>query len=240
MLAKPQDKVPIRDLDVTIVDRGRQGSDAAAGPAGLPNPLCAALHAEGAGSERERAVGRIDDRVRAVPHAGPRRPDVEQGARARLPEQPARPGRRVPDDAPRADAVGPAGHRAHAEAARGDHEQRSEEGGRGRGDADRPQLAGPRGLLAAPLRGRCRRGEHAGGDDREPGRVHGALHQDFRSARRQLHGHEFANEGDEDLQSAEPARACRRRSRTSAARSPAPMHKITVADLPAPQRPRAA
>ena len=46
----------------------------------------------------------------------------------------------------------------------------------GRGDADRPQLAGARGLLAAALLGGCRQArEHAGADDREPGRVDRAL-----------------------------------------------------------------
>ena len=70
-------------------------------------------------------------------------------------------------------------------------------------------FAGARGFLAAPLRGRRRQGhEHAGADDREPRRVGGALHQALRAARRRFHGHQFANEGDQDLQGAEPDRRC--------------------------------
>ena len=105
LLVKPGDKVPIRDLDVTIVTANGERLTRPLGPAAR-RTRSARPHAEGPRPERERALGRHPDRLRTVPHAGPRRPDVEQGARAGLPEQPARHRRRVPDDAPRADAVG--------------------------------------------------------------------------------------------------------------------------------------
>ena len=148
MLAKPRDKVPIRDLDVTIVTAG--GKALTRSGQGAPNPLCAGFTPKDPDpGENAQSVGSVIafGRFRMLDLG-----DLTWNKEHELvcPTNLIGTDRRVPDDAPRADAVGSAGHRAHAEAARGDHEQRSEEGGRGRGDADRPQLAGARGLLAAP------------------------------------------------------------------------------------------
>jgi competence protein ComEC len=56
MLAKPQDKVPIRDLDVTIVTAGGKGLTRS-GPA-APNPLCASFTAKDTDpSENAQSVG---------------------------------------------------------------------------------------------------------------------------------------------------------------------------------------
>ena len=88
MLAKPGDTVPIRDLDVTIVTAGGKGLKS---PAQARQIRCAR-----ASRPRTRIRARTRSRLdrsssSAVPHAGPRRPDVEQGTRAGVPDQFARP-----------------------------------------------------------------------------------------------------------------------------------------------------
>jgi glucose/arabinose dehydrogenase/beta-lactamase superfamily II metal-dependent hydrolase len=59
MLAKPQDKVPIRDLDVTIVTAGGKGLTRSGGP-GAPNPLCAGFTPKDPDpSENAQSVGSV-------------------------------------------------------------------------------------------------------------------------------------------------------------------------------------
>jgi glucose/arabinose dehydrogenase/beta-lactamase superfamily II metal-dependent hydrolase len=58
MLAKPGDKVPIRDLDVTIVTAGGERIRRALAPPALPNPLCAGFAPKDPDpSENARSVG---------------------------------------------------------------------------------------------------------------------------------------------------------------------------------------
>jgi glucose/arabinose dehydrogenase/beta-lactamase superfamily II metal-dependent hydrolase len=59
MLAKPQDKVPIRDLDVTIVAAGGKGLARPPGQ-GLPNPMCAGFTPKDPDpSENAQSVGSV-------------------------------------------------------------------------------------------------------------------------------------------------------------------------------------
>ena len=107
--------------------------------AGKPNPYCATYQAAGSRSERERAVGRQHRHVRQVSRRASRRPDVEQGIRADVPEQP-RSARwissscRITGRRSRTRRSA----RARAAPARGDHEQRHAQGRPARRDEGAP------------------------------------------------------------------------------------------------------
>ena len=95
---------------------------------------CAAYKPQDADPTRERAVGRQPCHLREVPRAAPRRPDVEQGIRADVPEQSARHRRSLHRVASRAGHFELSGARSRACAARGHHEQRHPQGRTARRD----------------------------------------------------------------------------------------------------------
>ena len=127
-VAKPGDKIPIAGLDWRIVAAAGQHTTSALPGAGKPNPYCADYKPGTPDHDRERAVGRQHHHVRQVPRRASRRPDVEQGIRADVPEQPHRHRRSLHRLAPRAGDLEFAGARARAASARGRHEQRHAQG----------------------------------------------------------------------------------------------------------------
>ena len=106
-------------------DRRRQRAQDAAAGRRAREPAVRRLQAEGDHQRsRERAVGRQRDDARPVPRARFRRPALEQGARADVPEQSDRHDRPVHGLAPRAGPVEFAGAGAGAAAARRDDAER--------------------------------------------------------------------------------------------------------------------
>ena len=102
IVVKPGDRVPITGLDWRIVTSAGQVLKTPLPGGGKPNPACASFTPkEITERSRERPVGGERRHARAVPADRSRRPAVEQGARADVPEQPDRDGRSVPGDAPR-------------------------------------------------------------------------------------------------------------------------------------------
>ena len=152
LVVKPGDRVPITGLDWRIVTAGGNVLKTALPGGGKPNPACAQFTPQGHHQRsRERAVRRQRGHLRAVPQHRSRRPAVEQGIRADVPEQPDRDRGRVLRVAPRTRSVRLAGARPRRAAARRDHAERHPQGGRRAGDADAADVGGAGGHLAAAL-----------------------------------------------------------------------------------------